>query len=316
MPIKKNIDPLVESEYSDITILESIQNYISHNLAIGILSEASAYNRTKELERFSNFCEDHGIVYPRDIHQNIIIQYIKGLKISQGTKSTIIMVLSAFMNYLVDQELVLDNIAANIRMPKVRYPQSDFLTEHEINLVFRKVTEMSLKKFVDRNLLLFNLLFQICLRGTEVSNLRVKDVRLENGDPQIFVRRKGGKEVDIPLNRDLVNMFEVWLSSRETFKNAHKLPWVFITSHGTQLNRVQIYDLVNRAILNAGLIKRKMGPHILRHSGATLLSEKGASPQAVQFLLDHESLNSTQKYLHFSKEGLRNTINLMGAGRI
>jgi integrase/recombinase XerC len=310
MAIKQNIDPLVEPP--DITISESAKNYIAQNVAMGVLRKTSAYNRGKELDRFSRFCADHGIVHPQDIHQNIIIQYIGSLKVTQGTKNTIIMILSAYMNYLVDQELVLDNIAANIKTPKTRYPQSDFLTEHEINLVFRKVAESSSKKFVDRNLLLFNLLFQVCLRGTEVCNLRIKDVRIDNGEPKIFVRRKGGKEADIPLNQDLVEMFEVWLDIRKTFRGAQEFPWVFLTSHGTQLNRVQIHDLVKRAILSAGLVKRKMGPHILRHSGASLLSEKGASPQEIQFLLGHESLNSTQRYLHFNKERLRNTVNLMG----
>jgi integrase/recombinase XerD len=310
MAIKKNIDPLVD--LPDITILESAQNYISENITMGILSRTSAYNRTKELERFTKFCAAHDIVEPRDIHKNLVIQYLRTLKVTQGTKNTIIMILSAYMNYLVDQDLVLDNIISSIKVPKTRYPQSDFLTEHEINLVFRKVAETSKKKFVDRNLLLFNLLFQICLRGTEASNLRLKDVRLENGDPQLFVRRKGGKEVDIPLNQDLVEMFNVWLDIRNTFCGAQESPWVFLTSHGTQLNRNQIHDLVRRAILNAGLVKRKMGPHILRHSGATLLSGKGASPQEIQFLLGHESLNSTQKYLHFDSERLRDTVNLMG----
>ena len=289
-------------------IKDAISGYLEDSCN---LSPASINNRRTELSRFARFCKKHEVTESSRLTKNLVIGYLKSLKVAQITKITVLNVLSAFMNYLVDKEIILDNFAASVKMPKARYPESDFLTEHEVAIVFQKVVDISSKKFVDRNLLIFNLLFQICLRATEVCDLKMEDVRLENGDPQIFVFRKGGKQVFIPLNEDLVKLFHVWLDCRKSFQGADLTEWVFLSSHGNQMTRNQVFLLVQNAIKKAGLIKNKMGPHILRHSGGTLLSERGATPQEVQFLMDHDSLNSTQKYLHINKARLRDTVNRM-----
>lgn len=307
MPKEKNIDPLASPE--DTTIFESVEGHIKAALAISKFSAASAYNRTKELERFADFCKGHGVIYPRDISKNHIIAYLGYLKIAAITKRTILSILTTYMDYLVDQELVLDNLAGIIEKPKAKAKDPDYLTEKEVDLIIQKEIESATAKFLDRNLLILNLLFGVCLRATEVSAIKLSDLRIDTDKPEVFLHRKGGKEKFIPLPEDIVPLFRAWLNVRGTYKNAGRVDWLFLTSHGTQMNRKQIYEIVNNAIKRAGLVKNKMGAHILRHSGATALSEAGATPQEVQFLMDHDKLSSTEIYLHINRSRLRDTVN-------
>lgn len=303
-----NLDPLLDG--SSIDIMASVDGYITEKTGLGLLSPASAYNRRKELDRFARFCKKNKVTFPLEINKNLLVKYLTSLKVTNGTRNTIIYVLIAYMDYLVDHELILDNLAAGLSASNVSMPESDYLIESEVALVFQGEVTNTAPRFLDRNLLLFNLLFQLCLRGSEVSGLKLEDVKLEGDDSKIFVRRKGGDKEYLPLNQDLIECFYAWYAVRDKFLG-HDSEWVFLTQKGNQLSRKQIHALVKTAIKRVGLTKRKMGPHILRHSGATLLSEKGASPAEIQFLLNHKSLNSTQRYLHFSRKQLKETINLL-----
>jgi len=288
-----------------ITIKEAIDLYLYEKGVIGVLSETSIYNRRYELNRFNSFCISHKVEHVTQIHKNVIVSYLNQLKIQNSTKITILMVLAGFMDYLVDEALILENIAALIKKPRIYQPDTDHLTPEELETLFQTEAQKAPPKAVDRNLLLLSLFSILCLRVSEVLNIKLVDVRLESKN--VWVRRKGGKIARIPLNENLVTLFLKWYSMRSKYKG-NDSEYVFISSHGNQLKPRQARYIVSQALKRANIIKRQNGTHLLRHSGASLLSQAGEDPKKIQFLLGHASLATTNRYLHFDEQALQQMI--------
>ncbi len=289
----------------DITILEAINEYFNEKEAIGALSQSSINNRRYELMRFGKFCKSNNIEKPQDIRKNIVISYLKSLKISKASKTGVIYILCSLMDYMVNEGVILENIAAIIDKPKTYMPKTDFLVFSELERLYQSEALNAPKKVVDRNLLLFSLFTDICLRVSEVINLKLEDVRLDT--KEIWVTRKQGKVEKIPLNDGLVEKFLNWYAIRPEYKG-NEQAWVFLSSHGQQLKPRQVHYVVGKALERAGIVKRKQGPHLLRHSGASLKAQNGENIAMIQYLLGHENLNTTRRYLHFNWEYLKEMV--------
>ncbi|MCP4344024.1 MAG: tyrosine-type recombinase/integrase [Desulfobacterales bacterium] len=289
----------------EITINGAIEEYLSQQEAIGSLSPSSIRNRRYELNSFSKFCNKHKIEKTTDIHKNIVISYLKEKQIAKASKLGVIYVLIGFMDFMVEEELILDNFASSINKPKVYMPKADYLTFGELERIFQAEAQYAPKKVVDRNLLLFSLFTDLCLRVSEVINLKLEDVRLDT--KEVWVTRKRSKVDNIPLNDDIVNKFLRWYDIRPEYKG-NELSWVFLSSHGKQLKSRQVHYIVSQALQRANIVKRKQGPHLLRHSGASLKAQAGENIIMIQYLLGHENLNTTRRYLHFSWDALKEMV--------
>ncbi len=289
----------------EISVTDAVEEYLSQQEAIGALSPSSVRNRRYELNSFSKFCNKHKIEKTADIHKNIIISYLKGKNISKASKLGIIYVLIGFMDYMVEEELILDNFASSIKKPKVYMPKADYLTFTELERIFQAEAQNAPKKAVDRNLLLLSLFTDLCLRVSEVINLKLEDVRLDT--KEVWITRKRSKVDNIPLNNDIVNKFLNWYDIRPEYKG-NELTWVFLSSHGKQLKSRQVHYIVSQALQRANIVKRKQGPHLLRHSGASLKAQAGENIIMIQYLLGHENLNTTRRYLHFNWDDLKEMV--------
>lgn len=290
---------------NSITIYRSLNNYLNEKKAVGVLSESSVKNRRYELLRFEKFCKKHKICYPSDLHKNALIYYLKSLRISNSSKLNIIYVLTGFMDYLVDEGLIIENIASIIDKPKIYPPKMDYLTYEELERLFQSVAQNHGRKTVDRNILLLSLFTDLCLRVSEVVNLSQEDVRLDS--KEIWITRKRNKVDKIPLNQDLVKKFLMWYDIRHEYKGC-ETDWVFLSSHGKPLKPRQVHYIVSKALEKAGILKRKHGPHLLRHSGASLKAQQGENLIMIQYLLGHENLNTTRRYLHFKWDDLKEMV--------
>ncbi len=289
-----------------ISIKDSIDYYLSENEATGSLSKTSIVNRKYELYRFCRFCKSHNITKAANIHKNIIIRYLKSLNVLKSSKITVIHILNIYLDYLVKEGVIADNYAAGISKPKNHHPEADYLEFWEVEKLFQSEANSATRKTVDRNLLLMNLFFTLCLRASEAVNLKKNDVRLEL--QQIWVRRKGGSIAKLPLNEDLSDQFLNWYSVRENYNGAES-HWVFLSSRGNPLTTRQARYIVANALERARICKRKNGTHLLRHSGATLRLKKGEDIKVIQYILGHSSLATTEKYLHFNERELKEMVN-------
>lgn len=290
----------------NISIKDAINEYFNEKEAISALSPVTIKNRKWELKRFQKFCKGQNIEFAVDIQRNTVISYLKELNVSKSSKSGIMYTLSSFFDYMVTQDYVLDNYANTIEKPKYYTPRTDYLSFEELQVLFQDEAQNGNNKFIDRNLLLFSLFTDTCLRVSEVVNLRMEDVRLDL--KEVWVTRKRQKVENVPISDFIVQKFENWLSIRPYFKGSN-LPWIFLSSHGKQLKPRQIHNIISKALLRANIHKRKQGPHLLRHSGASLKAKSGENLIMIQYLLGHENLNTTRRYLHFDWEDLKRMVN-------
>jgi len=289
----------------NISVFDAIGEYLFEKEATETLSSTSVYNRKYELSRFAKFCKSHNVENTADIQKNLILSYLMEQKISKSSKLGIIYVLIGFMDYMVDEELILDNVAASISKPKIYAPKADYLTFDELERLYQSEAQNSPPKVTDRNLLLFSLFTDLCLRVSEVINLKLEDVRLDS--QEVWVTRKRSKTDNMPLNDDIVGKFLNWYAIRPKYKG-NELSWVFLSSHGQQLKRRQVHYIVSQALKRAKIVKRKRGPHLLRHSGASLKARAGENLIIIQYLLGHENLNTTRRYLHFDWEDMKEMV--------
>lgn len=288
-----------------ISIYESINEYLAEKKAIGSLSRTSLTNRRYELIRFENFCKSCNIIKSEHIHKKIVINYLKSIKVAKNTKVTIMYILSMYMDHLVKEGIIQDNYAAILEKPNNSYPDADYLEFHEVEKLFQTEARAATSKTVDRNLLLMNLFFTLCLRAGEAVNLMISDVRLEL--KQVWIKRKGGKIAKLPLNEDIVEQFLNWFAIRESYAGCDT-NWVFLSSRGNRLTTRQARYIVANALERAQIYKRKNGTHLLRHSGATLRLKRGEDIKVIQYLLGHSSLATTERYLHFNEDDLKNMV--------
>jgi integrase/recombinase XerD len=290
----------------NLTIKDSIDRYIDNKSLNGLLSATTIENRKIELFRFERFCKQNKITEPDNLHKNHLAEYLKRLKTSNGTKQTLINIYRSFFDFLVDEELILDNIAATIKPPKTNRPAPDYLTYEELEMIYQSEAINASSKVVDRNLLILSMLVEMGLRVSEMIGIKLSDLDLEA--KQVWVTKKGGVTKKTPFNDSIKNQIETWLSFRPHFKNSEKEDRLFLATTGKGLNRKQVYEIISNAIDRAGLVKKKKGPHLLRHTGATLRSMRGDDIETIRVWLDHKSYAMSQIYNHAGKALLQKTV--------
>ena len=283
----------------EITIEESIDAYLDHMYEYGQLSNSSVDNRRIELKRFLKFCNNIKISKPHKLHKNHFKEYIKRLNVSNGTKNTLINIYRSYFDYLVEEAIILDNIASTVKRPKINKAMPDYLTLDELEKLYQLEAQKASPKVVDRNLLILSIFVELGLRVSELVNIKMTDVDLESR--QSWVTRKGGRTKKVPFPESIKEQIETWLDVRPTFKNSETEEWLFLSTTGRQLNRKQVYEIISNAVNRAGLVKRKKGPHLLRHTGATLRSMRGDDSEAVRNWLDHKTDVMSRIYNHAGK---------------
>lgn len=290
---------------NEITIKAAIEDYVAFKEATGVFSKVTISKRKYALTRFAEYCEANQVIYPEDLTRKNVIAYLKDQDTQRSTKLTLIYIMLSFMDYLVDESLMKENVAASIDKPKIYQPNTDYLTMTELERLFSAQYAKKPNKMTHRNILLLTLFSDICLRVSEVVDLKMNDVRLDARE--IWVSRKRDKLSKLPLNSHIVEKFETWYGTRSRFKGKES-PWVFLSSHGKPLTPQQVHNIVSDALKQAGILKRKRGPHLLRHSGASLKARAGENLIIIQHLLGHENLNTTRRYLHFDWQELREMV--------
>jgi integrase len=162
----------------EVSLESAVAGYLCTAQAMGRYSQSSIINRRYELQRFCHFCSVHHVIMVSDVRKDLIIHYLDSLNIKNASKRTILQTLIAFMDYLVDQAFVLDNLAASIPPPKTESRAPDLLAYEELEKLFQSENLEAPPKCVERNLLLLTLFRILLLRASEAVNLKMTDVNL------------------------------------------------------------------------------------------------------------------------------------------
>ena len=286
--------------------LHDFQHYL--NLERG-LSKNSISNYILDVEKLILFLDDHQLKdSPLQIDKSTIQQFIYELakQVNPRSQSRIISGLKSFFNYLVFEDYRKDNPMELIESPKIGRKLPDTLSEEEINDLIGAI-DLS-KPEGERNRAILETLYGCGLRVSELLDLRLSDLYFE--EDFIKVTGKGDKQRFVPIseiNKKYINIYRKEIRVHMPIKKGFE-DILFLNRRGRQLTRAMIFTIIKQLAVDIGLHK-SISPHTFRHSFATHLLQNGADLRAIQQMLGHESITTTEVYMHVDRTHLAEVMN-------
>ena len=233
------------------------------------------------------------------------IRWISELGMTAGSQARIISGLRSFFKYCLQEQILSINPATLLESPKLKRSLPDVLSFEEINSLINSI-DLS-KPEGGRNKAILETLYSCGLRVTEAVNLRISCLHLDVGF--IKVIGKGDKERLVPIGSDAIQYINIYRNDIRVHlpAKAGNEDILFLNRRGGKLSRVMIF-LIIKELARLADIKKIISPHTFRHSFATHLVEGGADLRAVQEMLGHESITTTEIYTHLDREFLRSTL--------
>jgi integrase/recombinase XerD len=212
----------------------------------------------------------------------------------------LISALKSFYRFLLLDGLVAKDPAANLSSPKTWLSLPKFLTVDEVAQLVLQPDERDLHGLRDRAML--EVLYATGLRVSELIQLRPDNINLEDG--YVICRGKGGKERVVPLGKAAAALTRRYIEEARPRLQKKPVEALFLTRFGDPFTRQGVWKMLREYARKAGL-EARVSPHILRHSFATHLLERGADLRSVQIMLGHSQITTTQIYTHVSRDRLR-----------
>lgn len=266
-----------------------------------------AYER--DLRKLLNYMEMTGVERrPEDVDLRLLqdfIRWIGEVGLNARTQSRIISGIKAFYRFLILEERIKNNPTALLEAPRTGRKLPEVLSVEEIDTLFSFI-DLS-KSEGQRNKAMLEVLYSCGLRVSELVGLRMSDIFRDEGFLRVI--GKGDKERLIPISSRALREIELYMPDRNSLGNIDKefQDILFLNRRGRQLTRVMVFTIIRQLAETSGL-KKKISPHTFRHSFATHLIEGGADLRAVQEMLGHESIVTTEIYTHLDREYLRETM--------
>lgn len=222
---------------------------------------------------------------------------------STRTQARLISGIRAFYRFLIIEGEVTDNPTTLLESPKLGLKLPEVLSTEEIDLIISK-TDLS-KPEGHRNRAIIETMYSCGLRVSELVNLKLTDMHRDEGF--ITVTGKGNKQRLVPIGTVALREIDLYLEKRSALPVITDSNILFLNRRGKKLTRVMVFTIIKDLTAKAG-IHRKVSPHTFRHSFATHLVEGGADLRAVQEMLGHESITTTEIYTHIDRSYLRDTL--------
>ncbi len=220
--------------------------------------------------------------------------------LSSRSIARLISTVKAFYRFLVLDGVLMQSPATDLTAPKLWLDLPKFLTEEEVKRLLDQPDEKTIRGLRDKAML--ELLYATGLRVSELMALTLKDLNLEQG--YVISRGKGGKERIVPFGASAREVLNRYLqNSRPKLMKKENLS-LFLSTRGESFTRQGFWKTLKKLGCQAGL-ENKISPHVLRHSFATHLLERGADLRSVQLMLGHSQITTTQIYTHVSRRQLR-----------
>jgi integrase/recombinase XerD len=281
-----------------------VESFCSHlSLERGLSARTvEAYRR--DLEKLVAFAAARGLAAPASVGTGDLREFVYHLK-DQGLQPTSIRravsALRTYFGYLVTEGLVLNDPTDRLEVPRIWRRLPDVLSRAEVAAILEAPDPADRLFWRDRSLLEFA--YASGVRVGELITLKVRDVDLQEGLALVF--GKGARERIVPVGRAALQALIVYLREiRPALAGNRAAGVVFLNARGTPLTRMGVWKILQKQVKRAGVTKR-VTPHTLRHSFATHLLEGGADLAAVQEMLGHADIATTQIYTHVEREYLR-----------
>ncbi|MEI6864472.1 site-specific tyrosine recombinase XerD [Flavicella sp.] len=288
-----------------IQLLDDFKNHllIERGMAINTIE---SYQR--DIKKLLTHLEINFIkTSPDKINKEILLEFIYTNSKTCNAKSQarLISGLRSFFDYLIFEKYREDNPTELIETPKTGRTLPDTLSLSEIDLLIETI-DLSHPQG-ERNKTILETLYSCGLRVSELISLQISDLFFDEG----FIRviGKGDKQRFVPINHEtqqLINRYVKCTRSQSSPVKGHE-DTLFLNRRGKQLTRNMIFTIIKNLSLEAG-IDKKISPHTFRHSFATHLLERGADLRAIQQMLGHESITTTEIYMHLDRRHLKQVV--------
>ena len=285
-----------------------IEDYLFYLKIERGLSKNTLKNYTLDLRKLTDFLiENQIIITPLLIdHQTIIAcVYNVSKKISPRSQARFISGLKSFFEYLVFEDYRNDNPMELIESPKIGRKLPETLSVEEIDNLIMVIDRSSIEG--ERNYVILETLYGCGLRVSELVNLKCSDLFFN--ESFIKVLGKGDKERFVPINDHLIKCmkhYQKLVRPHFPVKKDHSDVF-FLNRRGNKLSRAMIFTIIKQLAEKIGL-KKSISPHTFRHSFATHLLENGADLRVIQQMLGHESITTTEIYVHLDKKHLTSVL--------
>ncbi len=270
------------------------------------LSENTIAGYTDDIEKLARFLDDASLSWEevKTEHLHTFVCTLQDLGISARSQARIISGIKSFFKYLKLEGYIADDPSAGLETPQTGRHLPEILTVEEIDRMIESIERTSPEG--QRNRAILETLYSCGLRVSELVNLRLSQLYLN--EEYICVEGKGGKQRLVPISQEAIHEIKLYLPDRNSLDiKPGEEDYLFLNRRGKHLTRVMIFFIIREACRSCGITK-KVSPHTLRHSFATHLLENGANLRAIQQMLGHESITTTEIYVHLDQHFLRQEI--------
>lgn len=281
------------------------QHYLKIERGLSLNSISSYSNDVKKLMRY---IEDNDLkISPLTISEDNLQQFIYHTSkiVNVRTQARQISGLRNFFEYLIFEDYRKENPTDLLELPKIGRKLPDTLSEQDIDKIIGQIDLTTPEG--ERNRAIFETLYSCGLRVSELTNLKISDLFFEEG----FIRviGKGNKQRFVPINLNTIKIIDTFkkdirikIDLKKGFEDI-----LFLNRRGRQLSRNMVFMILKKLVTEAGITKN-VSPHTFRHSFATHLLENGADLRAIQQMLGHESITTTEIYMHLDKSFLKSVV--------
>lgn len=277
------------------------------------LSHNSIENYSYDIKKLITYLEEHDVnVSPEKIDKELIKQFIYNFSknINPRSQGRLISGLRNFFDYLVFENYRASNPMDLIESPKIGRKLPDTLSVDDIDLLINTI-DLSYQyqgiNLGERNRAIIETLYSCGLRVSELIELKISDLFFDEGF--IKVTGKGNKQRFVPIGESTKKYIDIWKDIRNHINVQPKSKDIlFLNYKGNKLTRAMIFTIIKNLVTKSGL-KKTVSPHTFRHSFATHLLENGADLRAIQMMLGHESITTTEVYMHVDRSHLSDVLN-------
>ena len=270
------------------------------------LSDNTVSAYLADISKLFQFLEDEQI-HPLDVTLDNLETFsanLRDLGIQPRSQARILSGIRSFYHYLILEDYLQADPSELLESPQIGFHLPEILTLDEIDLLIESI-DLSTNEG-QRNRTILETLYSCGLRVSELCNLKLSDLYLEEGF--IKVDGKGSKQRLIPISPRAIRELQLYFIDRNqiSIKKSYE-DYVFISKWGKNISRITVFHII-KTLAKAISLKKTISPHTFRHSFATHLLEGGANLRAIQCMLGHESIGTTEIYTHIDKNRLRSEI--------
>lgn len=285
-------------------MLSLLDRFLNYLIVEKGLSQNTIEAYGHNIHRFLNFLNDKKIDHLEELSRldlRTFLHFLKKKGLSTRSIARNLIAVRMFFRFLQQEGVININPAEGLELPKMAKILPEVLSLEEVDRLLSQPNPHTSLGVRDRTML--EILYATGMRVSELIHLLTHQIQLEGG--YVLLRGKGSKERIVPLGREAIHWLKKYLMEfRPLLLKEKESPFLFINRYGKPMSRQQFWKLI-KAYGRKGGIQKRITPHVLRHSFASHLLERGADLRSVQMMLGHVDISTTQIYTHVTGERLK-----------